>query len=190
MSGGANKGAYEAGVVHGLSHLLNNSDAYYDVVSGVSAGALNSAAIALWPKEQPKEMSEWLVDFWRKTTSDMIYQMWPGGFQEGLFNQSGIFDTSPLLNTLITTMAALGGQVQKKVVFSAVDVNTGDYITYTETNSLPEELPQRALASASIPFVFPHQHIGDRVLMDGGTVWNTNLGTAVERCKELGVSEE
>ena len=50
MSGGANKGAYEAGVVHGLSHLLNNSDAYYDVVSGVSAGALNSAAIALWTK--------------------------------------------------------------------------------------------------------------------------------------------
>jgi predicted acylesterase/phospholipase RssA len=48
MSGGANKGAYEAGVVHGLSRLLNGTDSYYDVVSGVSAGALNSAAMALW----------------------------------------------------------------------------------------------------------------------------------------------
>jgi len=51
MSGGANRGAYEAGVVHGLSHLLNGTDAYYDVVSGVSAGSLNSAAIAMWAPE-------------------------------------------------------------------------------------------------------------------------------------------
>lgn len=51
MSGGANKGAYEAGVVHGLSHLLNGTDAHYDVVSGVSAGALNSAGIAMWAPE-------------------------------------------------------------------------------------------------------------------------------------------
>jgi predicted acylesterase/phospholipase RssA len=48
MSGGANKGAYEAGVAHGLSRLLNGTDAHYDVVSGVSAGALNSAAMAYW----------------------------------------------------------------------------------------------------------------------------------------------
>lgn len=81
MSGGANKGAYEAGVVHGLSHLLNGTDAHYDVVSGVSAGALNSAGIAMWPPEKPKEMSEWLVEFWRTTTSDMIFQSWPGGLE-------------------------------------------------------------------------------------------------------------
>ena len=73
MSGGANKGAYEAGVVHGLSHLLNGTDAHYDVVSGVSAGALNSAGIAMWAPEQPKEMSEWLVGFWKTVNSDMVY---------------------------------------------------------------------------------------------------------------------
>ena len=52
MSGGANKGAYEAGVIHGLSHLLNGTDAHYDVVSGVSAGALNAAALAMWRPDQ------------------------------------------------------------------------------------------------------------------------------------------
>jgi predicted acylesterase/phospholipase RssA len=48
MSGGANRGAYEAGVIHGLSNLLNGSDAYYDVVTGVSAGSLNTAAMSMW----------------------------------------------------------------------------------------------------------------------------------------------
>ena len=48
LSGGANKGAYEAGVLYGLNHLMNTSDLAYDVVSGISAGAINAAAIALW----------------------------------------------------------------------------------------------------------------------------------------------
>jgi NTE family protein len=73
MSGGANKGAYEVGVIHGLSHLLPGEEAHYDVVSGVSAGAMNAGAIAMWAPEQSIEMSEWLVAFWKTITSDMIY---------------------------------------------------------------------------------------------------------------------
>lgn len=69
LSGGANRGAYEAGVIHGLSRLLNGTDAYYDVVSGVSAGALNSGAMAMWAPSQALEMSEWLVQFWQNTTN-------------------------------------------------------------------------------------------------------------------------
>ena len=41
------------------------------------------------------------------------------------------------------------------------------------------------VSSASIPFVFPHRYIDNKVLMDGGTVWNTNLVSAVDRCLEL-----
>lgn len=100
MSGGANKGAYTAGVIHGLSHLLNGTDGDYDVVSGVSAGSLNAAAMAMWPLGKPKEMSEWLVDFARNLNQGMVFQMWPGGLEQGLFDESGIVDSTPLLNTL------------------------------------------------------------------------------------------
>ena len=111
MSGGANKGAYEAGVLHGLSNLLKGSDAHYDVVSGVSAGALNAAGIAMWRADQPKEMADWLLSYWRSITADQIYQSWPNGYTEGLTTESGVFDTTPLLNTLTETMAQLGGIV-------------------------------------------------------------------------------
>ena len=77
MSGGANKGAYEAGVLWGLSHMLNNSDAHYDVVSGVSAGALNAAAISMFPPHEAIRMSDGLVDFWITQTTNMICQMLP-----------------------------------------------------------------------------------------------------------------
>jgi len=33
--------------------------------------------------------------------------------------------------------------------------------------------------------VFPPQKLNGYVFMDGGTVWNANLATAVEQCKEL-----
>ena len=185
MSGGANRGAYEAGVIHGLSNLLNGSDANYDVVTGVSAGSLNTAAMSMWAPNQAKAMSDWLINFWRSVTGDMVFQEWPGGLQEGFYNRSGVFDTTPLVNTLIETMAQLGGQVKRRIAVSAVDVQTGEYVTYTEKNSKTEDLPQRFVASSSVPFVFPNQHIEGRVLMDGGTVWNTNLESAVERCREI-----
>mmetsp|Transcript_39194 Transcript_39194/g.53225 ORF Transcript_39194/g.53225 Transcript_39194/m.53225 type:complete len:81 (-) Transcript_39194:850-1092(-) len=50
LSGGGNKGAWEAGIVHGLMHQGNPKDYKYDVVSGVSAGSINAAYIGTWPK--------------------------------------------------------------------------------------------------------------------------------------------
>ena len=80
LSGGANKGAYEAGVLHGLAHLLNETETQYDVVTGVSTGALNGGGISVWPKEKPREMSEWLVETWSNMTAAWLFNEWPLGF--------------------------------------------------------------------------------------------------------------
>ena len=42
------------------------------------------------------------------------------------------------------------------------------------------------LSSAAIPFVFPDQKWddGQTVAIDGGSVWNTNLVSALKRCRE------
>ena len=49
LSGGSNNGAWEAGVMYGLLHDGNPADFAWDVVTGVSAGALNTCAIATFP---------------------------------------------------------------------------------------------------------------------------------------------
>jgi len=47
LSGGGSNGAWEAGVLWGLAHDNPNvEDFYYEVVTGVSAGAINSAGLA------------------------------------------------------------------------------------------------------------------------------------------------
>lgn len=49
LSGGGNKGSYEAGAIHGLVNGLEPKDVEYDVVTGVSVGAINAAGVSLWP---------------------------------------------------------------------------------------------------------------------------------------------
>lgn len=67
---------------------------------------------------------------------------------------------------------------------AAVDTQTGAYEVFDETTP-KDELPLAVISSASIPAVFPHREYKGYVLMDGGTVWNTNLISAVNKCLEV-----
>ena len=49
MSGGGSKGSYEAGVLFGLVNNDQDKSKYaYDVITGVSAGSINSVAVSLF----------------------------------------------------------------------------------------------------------------------------------------------
>ena len=48
LSGGANYGAYEAGVMWGLVNYGDSADFAWDVITGVSAGAINTATTAVF----------------------------------------------------------------------------------------------------------------------------------------------
>ena len=64
MSGGGSNGAWEAGVVWGLAHYGNPDDYHYDVVSGVSAGSINTSLMSIWAPEDAVKASEFMVDTW------------------------------------------------------------------------------------------------------------------------------
>lgn len=65
MSGGGVKGAFEAGALWGL--ILNSEDKSkfaYDVVTGVSAGAINLGAVSLFDIGDEENMVKTLSDKW------------------------------------------------------------------------------------------------------------------------------
>lgn len=76
------------------------------------------------------------------------------------------------------------GSLKRKMIVGTVDINTGNYVTFNEKSADIADMPRRVVSSASIPFVFPHQLIDNMTLMDGGTVWNINMVSAIERCRE------
>ena len=77
----------------------------------------------------------------------------------------------------------MGSKLYRKMVVASADVNSGAYILWDEKAS---DVPKAVVSSASIPFIFPNQNWGNNVVaMDGGTVYGTNLVSAINRCKEL-----
>ena len=85
MSGGGNVGAWEAGVVWGLTHYGNPEDFAWNVISGVSAGAINTSFTSVWNVGEEVKMSEFMSDIWANLKSEDFYVKWPGGIAAGIF---------------------------------------------------------------------------------------------------------
>ena len=77
MSGGANYGAWEAGVIWGLTHYGDPADFAWDVVTGVSAGAINTGSTMVFATGDEIAMTEMLSDSWANLSSPDIWTYWP-----------------------------------------------------------------------------------------------------------------
>lgn len=58
-------------------------------------------------------------------------------------------------------------------------------MTFDQTNMPFTNLHQAALASGSIPGVFPPQLMNGMSLMDGGTIHDVNVVSAIQQCLEV-----
>ena len=53
-----------------------------------------------------------------------------------------------------------------------------------------DERSTAVIASASIPGLFPSTKLRDYNLIDGGSAWNLNIIGAIDKCKELGFTDD
>ena len=61
-----------------------------------------------------------------------------------------------------------------------------NYEVFTKERVALNDMPVIAMASGSIPTVFPNQHYKGMNLMDGGTIWDVNIDSAVNICLDMG----
>ena len=81
-------------------------------------------------------------------------------------------------------------EVKRNFTVNAANVETGGYESFNQTNTAIADIAQAAVSSSSIPGIFPPQHFKGMVLMDGGTIWDVDLLSAVEQCLNVVDSEE
>jgi predicted acylesterase/phospholipase RssA len=84
LSGGANNGAWEAGLMWGLVNYGKLDDFTWNTFSGVSAGSLNTMLMASGKPEDLVETLDNLSNMWQTTHTEDIWVPWPGGITEGL----------------------------------------------------------------------------------------------------------
>ena len=117
---------------------------------------------------------------WKNLHTSDVWQNWRFGKLQGVIQKNGAVDNSPLLAFLKKTLATLD-DFKRRVTLATVNVNDGTYTQFTQKNLQFTELADAAVASASIPFVFPpHNWEGKGLFMDGGTVYNINIEGAIQ----------
>ena len=107
LGGGGTNGAWEAGVIWGLTHYGNPEDYYWDVHTGVSAGSINTIGQIGWPSNQTVAAAEYLSDMWASVDNSDVYRLWPGhdyhgflGLVESCLQNISCTDSSPALEWL------------------------------------------------------------------------------------------
>jgi hypothetical protein len=185
FSGGGDKGAYEAAVYVGLVNNLPAEDVAYDVITGVSAGSLNTLGLSFFEPMDVVNASDFIFGLWNSIPDYDAYGNWPGGILQGLFFKKGIFDLSPGYEWVNSQIG--DKTVKRKVSFATVDANGATYEVwdYNASYTQPADIVESAFASSSIPAAFPHVTRGEYELIDGGVIWNLDVASAVRRCKEI-----
>lgn len=161
LSGGGAKGAYQIGALKQIEKELGIE---FDVIAGVSVGAINGAFLAT-------DQRDLLYQLWStiKEEDIQIKKSIPGLVWQYAMHKIGIgkppfsvYDNHPIKKKLQNFLQ----HKNLKIPFHAgrVDIDNGVYIS--KTNS--EDLDRQVLASASIPVVWEPVELYGRKWVDGG----------------------
>lgn len=166
LSGGGAKGSYQAGAYYGLNQN-------YDLICGVSVGALNGALIAQYQHSVNARTK--LHNVWYKLNNDMVYKKW-FGWPIVLPWRNSIYNSKPL-HDLVRNNITKGG-FKKNFVCGAVSYHTGKYELWDDRS---DHIVDAVIASSAFPVMLSPKKIKDQWHIDGGVVDVTPLGAAIDR---------
>ncbi len=168
LSGGANLGAVEVGMLQGLVR----AGIQPDLLVGSSVGALNAAWVA---GDSSVESIDGLADLWRGIDRSDVFPFQPvRGFLGFIGRQQSLL-TSSGLRRILREHIRFQRLEDAPIEFHAVvvDVLSGLDVRLSKGNTI-----DAVVASAAIPGVFPAVEIDGRPYMDGGVVNNTPISHA------------
>ncbi len=157
LSGGGARGAFQVGAE---KYAREVKGYHWDIIAGVSVGALNGAMLAMHRYAR-------LMEIWDSISDSQVYT---GGFNlfslvKLMFGARSFYGNTPLQKLMQREFEA--GRIIDDLHVGAVSLVNGDYMQFTKESL---ELVKAILASASIPVVWPPVDISpDRsAMVDGG----------------------
>lgn len=162
LSGGGSRGAYQVGAIQ---HLLGECAIDYDIITGISVGALNGSYLSMFKRGDGYSAARGLLDVWKQVSDRAIYKKWFAGRLAALWRPS-VYNSKPLQKlveqTLDTQLMRSSG---KKLIVGAVSMTTGRYRTWNESD---EDVVDAVKASSAFPGMFLPVEIDGEVWVDGG----------------------
>lgn len=175
LSGGGSKGAYQVGV---LKHILGTASIDYQIFCGVSVGALNAMALAMFPSGQEKEALQKILNIWENVETKDVRKRWfPFGVLHALWKPS-LYNSSPLKDLVQKEFNADALKSSgKKLAVGAASLTTGNYQIFFEDNP---QIVDCVLASSSFPTMLTPVEINGELWTDGGVRDVTPIKAAID----------
>jgi NTE family protein len=209
LSGGGARGAYEVGVLSymldGFAHV-RGAVPRIDILCGTSVGAINACFLAAHMSDATTGVRR-LSNLWTELDLPDVLGFGlrqafslPRVLLGGGKAAAGVFDVTPMAKLVEREIPwrAIARTLRQghlgALSVSATEVAYGRTVTFMQTGpdgTLPTTAPPRtvirgahigplhALASASIPILFPPVRIGRELFMDGGVRQNTPIAPAL-----------
>lgn len=209
LSGGGARGAYEVGVLWYVFDELariRGAPPRVDILSGTSVGAINACYLAAHLTDPVLGMRR-LVELWTDLQLTRVLGFGlrqvvnlPRLLFGGAGNGSGLFDVRPMADLVQQEISwravtrCLRRRKLRALSVSCTEVSTGRTVVFIQTSPdtvIPATAPPRtlfradrigpphALASASIPVLFPPVRIDRELYLDGGLRQNTPIAPAL-----------
>jgi len=169
LSGGANLGAEQAGMIEALL----DAGIRPDVLVGTSIGAANAAFLASDPSP---ERARALSSLWRRVRSHDVFPVNPWGMARAVMRGGALFSIEPLRRLLereIPYGSIEHAAVPLLIVATAFD--DGSEVVFDSGR-----IVDAILASTALPGVFPPHEINGRLYLDGGLVDQVPVAPAIE----------
>lgn len=173
LSGGGSRGAFQAGVLASLCAGTEFKSGF-EVISGVSVGAINGAMLATQSPRNIDQAAHNLLDLWRIN----LRSIWNYSFPPLLrmfFSHS--VSSNTCLRKLVERHVDVSRMRASGVAFrvSCVDLMSGKPVVFTEQDAVLEAI----IASASVPLLFPPVRLGNRLFTDGNVREMAPLASAI-----------
>lgn len=173
LSGGGVKGAYQVGV---LRKWMMEDKTDYEILCGVSVGALNVGVLSQVPYGRPSESFHRLRTMWDRVQNKNVRKSWFLGKLAALWKPS-VYNSKPLMDWVdgeldVEAIANSG----RKVRVGATCWETGEYFSAAESDP---QFAKWVYASASFPAFFLPAEIAKKHWTDGGVRHVTPLGEAI-----------
>src|SRR3972149_3643646 len=175
LSGGGSKGAYQCGV---LQYLLNDLGTQYNVLCGVSVGALNAALLAMYPLGQELKAFTELKNLWGGINTAKVYKKWAFWGELAALWKPSLYDSSPLQILVKTTLDVNKLRSSgKQLRVGAVALGTGEYMSFGQAHP---QIADAVIASSAFPAMLTPVTIEGQLWTDGGVRSVTPLKEAID----------
>ena len=187
LEGGGDLGAFQAGALYEIINHHADESVAYDIVTGISVGAINGAGLANFEKGDEVAASDYILTLWRGLSRSQVLRDWNwGGIVRGILFETSIWDSTPLQNYLKDHVQT----PKRDFIYGLVEMGSGKYVTLNQNEPMDRYM-KGIMGSAAFPGILNAINKLDegKVYLDGGVAYTLDIASAINHCKAKGFKE-